>query len=74
MIEFYEAFGNSKTMKETTEDIIRSTVMALFGKLQVEIPVTEFKSVNETNSSREGQILKLDFESKFKEIEVMPEI
>lgn len=54
MIEFYEAFGNSKTMKETTEEIIRSTVMALFGKLKIEIPVTEFKSLNETNSSREG--------------------
>ena len=51
MIEFYEAFGNSKTMKETTEEIIRSTVVSLFGKLKIEIPVTEFKSLNETNSS-----------------------
>lgn len=44
MMEFYEAFGNSQTMKETTEEIIRSTVKALYGKLQVDISLTEFKS------------------------------
>jgi len=54
MIEFYESYGNSTTMKETTEEIIRSTVSSIFGKLKVEVPVTEFKSVNETTSSREG--------------------